>query len=144
MTANILGILWDTFTLTHVKRRSVTLSPSLQTRNFSWFFYSTSSSFFFEASPFVILRFWGARSFLLHNRTLYFVDHMSLNLIFSISITTAGRVLEVCYFTTTTITTDSSLPFAQSCRLKKFTEGLRLPCFCQCRWHLQYLFCTCP
>lgn len=117
-----------------------------QHETFPVFFYSTSSSSFsfLEASPFVILRFWDAWSFLLHNRTLYVVDHMSLILIFSISITTAGRVLEVCYFTTTTITTDSSLHFAQSCRLKKFTEGLPLPCSCQCRCHLQYLFCTFP
>jgi len=86
-----------------------------QHETFSVFYSTTSSSF--EASPFVILRFWVAWSFLLHNRTPYFVDHMSLILIFLINITTVGRVLEVCYFTTTTITTDSSLPFAQSCRL---------------------------
>jgi hypothetical protein len=40
MTANILGILWATFTLTHVRRRSVTVSPSIPTRNvFCFLFY---------------------------------------------------------------------------------------------------------
>lgn len=38
MTANILGILWATFTLTHVRRRSVTVSPSTPKRNVSCFF----------------------------------------------------------------------------------------------------------
>jgi len=102
-------------------------------------FYSTSSS---SSSSFFCYRCCVAWSFLLHNGTPYFVDHMSLILIFPISITTVGRVLEVCHFTTTIITTDSMLPFAKSCRLK-VTEGLPLPCSCQRPCHLQYLFCTC-
>jgi len=55
---------------------------------------------------------------------------MSLILIFPISITTVGRVLEICHFTTTTITTNSLLPFAQSCRLKvywRITAATLLP-----------------
>ena len=119
MTTNILGILWATFTLTHVRRRSLTVSTSIPKRNVSCFFILFLLRGFF----FVILRFCVTWSFLLHNRTPYFVDHMSLILIFPISITAVGRVLEVFHFTTTTITTDSLLPLAQSCRLKVYCRN---------------------
>jgi hypothetical protein len=134
MTANILGILWATFTLTHVRRRSVKYT-------------NTKCFLLFIPSPPLPPSFLLFVAAALPDHFFYTKIHGISLIICPLSSSFPLALLLSAASWKFVISRPPPLPLtlcflSQSCRLK-VTEGLPLPCSCQCRCHLYYLFCTC-